>query len=50
MRYDEFVTTSKAQNLHNFLNRSLKRKTATFEDRLLNTYTIGSIKVLEINT
>ena len=32
-----------------FLNHHLKEKTTTFEDRLLNTYTIGDIKVFEIN-
>ena len=46
---DEFFQTLKVQNLHNFLKRYSKGNTTPFEERTLNSYTIGSIKVFEIN-
>ena len=49
LRCDEFVSTLNAQNLHYFLRYRSERKTTGFEDRPLNTYTIGSINVFEIN-
>ena len=49
LRCDEFVLTLKAPKLHNFLKLYLEGKTTAFEDRPLNTYKIGSIKIFEIN-